>query len=215
MTSPDGFPDGALARRTNRSSVEVRQGLLDAAARLVRERGVAAVTYRDIALEAGASDSVLLRHFGTKNELIVEAVIEPFTASLEDLARRRRDEPPDVDPVTVRRGFLAELYGLLSGNRSVVRAMLAAEAAAGAAGASGAAGAADPVLASARARLLAVLAELTDGSSDPELTSRVVMAMVVAVAALDDVLFPMPAGPPPPDALVTALAGLAAHGRAG
>lgn len=211
--------DGDDARRTNRSSAEVRQGLLDAAARLVRERGVAAVTYRDIAAEAGTSDSVLLRHFGTKNELILDAVIEPFTASLAEMARRRRDGPADPDPVRARRTFLTELHEALSGNRSVVRALLAAEAS----------GADDPVLAPARERLREVLAALAEGSraggaADPaggtaqgedELSARVVIAMVVAATALDDVLFPVPAGPPSPGALVTALTALTTHGRAG
>jgi len=204
----DGPSDGSAARRTNRSSAQVRQGLLDAAARLVRERGVAAVTYRDIAAEAGASDSVLLRHFGTKNELIVDAVIEPFTESLAELVRARRDEPagPDADPARARRSFLADLHTVLAGNRSVVRALLAAEA-------SGADD--DPALAAARGRLREVLAGLAEVSPEPELTARVVVAMVVAVAALDDVLFPVPAGPPTPDALIDALAALTVHGRAG
>jgi TetR/AcrR family transcriptional repressor of nem operon len=213
-------PDGDAARRTNRSSAEVRQGLLDAAARLVRERGVAAVTYRDIAAEAGTSDSVLLRHFGTKNELIADAVIEPFTASLAEMVRKRRDGPADPDPVRARRTFLTELHEALSGNRSVVRALLAAEAS----------GADDPVLAPGRARLREVLAALAEvsraggGAADPaggtaqgdhELTARVVIAMVVAATALDDVLFAVPAGPPSPGALVTALTVLTTHGRAG
>jgi AcrR family transcriptional regulator len=53
----------------------VRRDLIDAAARLARERGIASVTYRDIAAEAGTSDSVLLRQFGTRNELLVDAVV--------------------------------------------------------------------------------------------------------------------------------------------
>lgn len=180
----------------------MRQGLLDAAARLVRERGVAAVTYRDIAAAAGASDSVLLRHFGSRTEVIVDAVIEPFTASLAELARTRHERPSGPE---ARRTFLARLHEILADNRSVVRALLAVEAS----------GTDDPALAPARARLREVLAALADGGPESELTNRATIAMAVAVAALDDVLFPMPPGPPSPDALVTALAGLATHGRAG
>ena len=201
-------PDGDTARRTNRSSAQVRQGLLDAAARLVRERGVAAVTYRDIAAEAGASDSVLLRHFGSKNELISEAVIEPFTTALEQLVvTRRRDlaGPPGRDPLPVRRVFLVELHEILAGNRSLVRALLAAEAS----------GVEDPVLVPALRRLREVLGALSEAGEEPELTARLLTAMSVAVAALDDVLFPPPAGLPPRDALVNALAALTMYGRAG
>jgi AcrR family transcriptional regulator len=205
--------DGGAARRRNRSSAQVRRNLLDTAARLVRERGVATVTYRDIAAAAGTSDSVLLRHFGTKNELIVAAVIEPFTAALRELAdaaRSRREEQPGPgvsapDPIGSRRMFLAGLHEILSANRSVVRILLAAEAS----------GTADPVLTPALARLRLVLDALADAGPEPPLTARVVIAMAVSVAALDDVLFPMPGGPPSPDALVTALAALATHGRAG
>jgi AcrR family transcriptional regulator len=210
VTSRDG--DGA--RRTNRSSARVRQDLLEAAARLARERGVAGVTYREIAAEARVSDSVLLRHFGTKNDLLVDAVVGPFAASLAEMARIWRGGP--ADSTASNRAFLTELHDGLSRNRSIMRTVLAAEAA----------GDEDPILVGARSRLREVFAGLADvtpgveaerGAApfEPELTARTVIAMMVAVTALDDVLFPGPAGPPAREDLISALTGLTSHGRAG
>ncbi|MDT7564765.1 MAG: hypothetical protein QOE32_459 [Pseudonocardiales bacterium] len=181
---------------------------------MARERGVAGVTYREIAAEARVSDSVLLRHFGTKNDLLVDAVVGPFAASLAEMARIWRGGP--ADSTASNRAFLTELHDGLSRNRSIMRTVLAAEAA----------GDEDPILVGARSRLREVFAGLADvtpgveaerGAApfEPELTARTVIAMMVAVTALDDVLFPGPAGPPAREDLISALTGLTAHGRAG
>jgi AcrR family transcriptional regulator len=191
----------------SRSTEQVRRDLLDAAARLAGERGIAAVTYRDVAAAAGASDSVLLRQFGTKNGLLVDAVVAPFTATLAEMIGVWGGGGS-------KHSFLRELYDGLAGNRGIVRIMLAAEAA----------GDDDPTLVAARTRLREVFAGLAEVSQsvgeqrgpsafEPGLTARVVLAMTVAVSALDDLLFPEDA--PSAEQLITALSELTAHGRAG
>lgn len=49
----------------------LRSELVDAADRLIRERGVAALTTRDIAREAGCSDGALYTHFPGKADLLM------------------------------------------------------------------------------------------------------------------------------------------------
>jgi len=52
-------------------TTDLRSELIDAAARLLRTHGVAALTTRDIAREAGCSDGALYTHFPTKSDLLM------------------------------------------------------------------------------------------------------------------------------------------------
>ena len=52
-------------------TTELRSELIDAAARLLRTRGVASLTTREIAREAGCSDGALYTHFPTKSDLLM------------------------------------------------------------------------------------------------------------------------------------------------
>src|SRR5579864_9055007 len=54
----------------------LRSGLLDAAVRLLRCRGVADLTTRDIAREAGCSPGAMYRHFATKTDLLAAVTRE-------------------------------------------------------------------------------------------------------------------------------------------
>jgi hypothetical protein len=149
----------------------------------------------------------------------VDAVVAPFAASLTEMIRvwgssLDGSSALDADPWESKRSFLTELYNGLAPNRGIVRTLIAAEAADDE----------DPILLDARSRLREVFAGLAEVSRsvgarrgvtpfEPELTARVVIAMMVAVTALDDMLFPE--GPPEPADLISALTELTAHGRAG
>jgi AcrR family transcriptional regulator len=61
-----------------RGSTEVRNLLLDAARSLFAARGYAGATTHDIACEAGVSEALVFRHFGTKAHLFERAVIDPI-----------------------------------------------------------------------------------------------------------------------------------------
>lgn len=54
--------------------IEIRDKLLEAAARVFAETGYRGATTRRIALEAGVNEVTLFRHFGSKGELIQEAL---------------------------------------------------------------------------------------------------------------------------------------------
>lgn len=52
---------------------------MDAAAVLFRSKGFDATSTLEIAAEAGVSESMIFRHFGSKKALFDEAVLKPFT----------------------------------------------------------------------------------------------------------------------------------------
>ena len=83
---------------------DLRFRLIEAAGRLIRSRGVAALTTRDIAREAGCSDGALYTHFPHKSDLLM-AVCEE---RLPDLRRQVGDLISRVGSGTVE-GNLREI----------------------------------------------------------------------------------------------------------
>jgi AcrR family transcriptional regulator len=69
---PSGDPKHA-ARATRDAGRQMRSRLLDAASRLFKERGLAAVSIADIATAADAFPSQITYYFGAKEALFVEA----------------------------------------------------------------------------------------------------------------------------------------------
>src|SRR6202051_4953456 len=55
-----------------------RQEILDATGRLIRNRGLARVTTREIAREAGCAEGTLYKHFENKDDLFLAVVMEPW-----------------------------------------------------------------------------------------------------------------------------------------
>ncbi len=71
--------------------IETRQRLLDATRQCVRRRGLARTTSRDITAEAEANLAAITYHFGSKDELVAEALLaglrewlDPALAALTD-----------------------------------------------------------------------------------------------------------------------------------
>lgn len=88
--SPPGSapPPGDLSNRAVYSpGRETRRGILDAASRLFRERGLAGVSKSDIAAEAGVFPSQLGYYFGTKEALFVEAACRDMLHLASDIER--------------------------------------------------------------------------------------------------------------------------------
>ena len=61
-----------------------REDLLAGARRVIEERGVAKATARDIAAEAGVSLAAIGYHFGSKEQLITEALIDALDTGIGD-----------------------------------------------------------------------------------------------------------------------------------
>ena len=66
-------------------AAENRQGILDAAARLYRERGLTGVGVADITRDAGLTHGGLYRHFASKDALVREACARAFDWSIAPL----------------------------------------------------------------------------------------------------------------------------------
>ena len=66
-------------------AAENRQGILDAAARLYRERGITGVGVADITRDAGLTHGGLYRHFESKDALVREACARAFDWSIARL----------------------------------------------------------------------------------------------------------------------------------
>ncbi len=66
---------------------KARQQVLDAAARIVRERGAAALTFEELATESGVTRGGITYHFPTKDELLRALVDRDHGRWSETLAR--------------------------------------------------------------------------------------------------------------------------------
>jgi AcrR family transcriptional regulator len=69
-----------LTQPRSAHSADTRQRLLDAAARVFAQHGLAGSTTRAIAEEAGVNEVTLFRHFQTKDRLLAAVVGETFNA---------------------------------------------------------------------------------------------------------------------------------------
>jgi AcrR family transcriptional regulator len=86
--------------------IETRQRLLDATRRCVRHRGLARTTSRDITSEANANLAAITYHFGSKDDLMAEALLEELR---EWLAPALADLESADDPAA---GMLAAVQTL-------------------------------------------------------------------------------------------------------
>lgn len=92
--------------QSKKAPAETRKRVLEVAERLFAERGLDAVSIRDIIAAAGANLGAINYHFGTKDRLI-EAVFErrliPSTQerlrALEAVERAAGDRPPNLEAV--------------------------------------------------------------------------------------------------------------------
>lgn len=56
--------------------MNTRQQILDATGRLIRNRGLARVTTKEIAREAGCAEGTLYKHFDRKDDLVLAVILE-------------------------------------------------------------------------------------------------------------------------------------------
>lgn len=92
-----------MGRTAGRDPEQTRTALLDAAAQVVRERGVSA-TLDDVARRAGVSKGGLLYHFASKQELLLALArewLERFRAAVEAAV-----DPADTEPGRLMRAYV-------------------------------------------------------------------------------------------------------------
>jgi len=115
-------------KRTRRSGDAVRALILESARSLFSERGYAGTPTREIAERAGVSEVLLFRHFKSKAQLFEQAVFEPMDRYIREFQGQHLSAG-DADPggVPETRDFVAGLHKLLSRNRHLLMALIAAD----------------------------------------------------------------------------------------
>jgi AcrR family transcriptional regulator len=171
-----------------RGSREVRSLLLDAARSLFAAKGYAGATTRDIAIEAGVSEALLFRHFGTKAQLFELAVIDPINEFISDYVEQWMARPvTDRSLEVMARSYVDGFYGLLLEHGDLVLALITAQAYEAIDEVDGA----FPF-----SRILDELevvprreAELRGLGFDAQIATRLVVGMVMSMAVLDKWMF--------------------------
>lgn len=204
-------------RRSRRSPEEVRRLLLDSARTTFAGKGYAGSSTREIAEGAGVSEALLFRHFGTKAQLFQRAILDPFNQFITDYMVNWQAKSSDgLQPAEVpTRDYVAGLYDLLREHRELVMALVAAHAfevdVAGDDGQSA-------VLSNALDRLQEVVeAEIGRRgfhNVDIPVVIRLTFGMVMAMAVLDEWLFPPRRRRPSRDRIVNEMVAFMVHGLA-
>ncbi|MWA03190.1 TetR family transcriptional regulator [Actinomadura sp. LD22] len=171
-----------------RSPGTIRDIIVKAAAEVFEEKGYKSTTTREIAHRAGASETLIFRHFGNKSGLFRQAVMEPFAAELDALAR-------SFDPSRPSREFFSRLLATLRTERRKIMALLTVSSFAE-----------DPDLrmdeasASPIAPVFSSLIGVTEGdvehygfaNVDVRLTTAISVATLLGLVAFDEWLFDEP-----------------------
>jgi TetR/AcrR family transcriptional regulator, regulator of biofilm formation and stress response len=131
VSSTDG--SGRRGRRSRADSAATRRAILDATLRILRDHGLAELTHRAVAAEAGVSLALTSYHFASKENLIAEALelaAAGTTERLEQVAAELRSEPGTLTPEAVAERLCDLEMGRLGDDRlavmSVVELSLAA-----------------------------------------------------------------------------------------
>jgi AcrR family transcriptional regulator len=115
-------------RRTRRSTAEVRHLVLESARALFAAEGYGGATTLRIAERAGVSETVLFRHFPTKERLFEAAVLEPFDDFVSGYTAAWADGPPADEPMEeIMRRYTEEVYEIVRANRPLIMALVSGE----------------------------------------------------------------------------------------
>jgi AcrR family transcriptional regulator len=198
---------------TRRGPDEVRRLLLDAARSLFAAKGYAGTATRDIAVKAGVSEALLFRHFGTKAKLFERAILDPINEFVRDFVEEWKARPAaDHTAEVVTYAYVDGFYRLLSENRDLVLALVAAQAYESIAELSDA---------SPLSHLMDQLEQVAGGEAelrgyrfDVQISVRLVAGMVMSMALLDDWLFPTGKRRPSRQRIVNEMVEFILHGLA-
>lgn len=100
----EAAPSAAEPKKSDRT----RAAILDAARRLFAERGHAATTVRDVAAAAGVDPALVIRYFGSKDELFVRAA--DFELNLPALAK--------ANPAQAGEALVRHFLGIWEGSQA-------------------------------------------------------------------------------------------------
>lgn len=106
---------GAMPERATKAGSISRERILQAAARLFRERGYKGSTVRDIAQAVGILSGSLFHHFRTKEEMLIEIMREAALSVCIRAEEVTGREAPAVEQL--RELILLELQAIISNSR--------------------------------------------------------------------------------------------------
>lgn len=188
--------------------------MLQAARELFEDRGYEYVSTRDVATRAGVTQATVFRHFGTKIDLFVEAVYQPFSNFVTDyLARWGKSRVDDgLRSVRDTEEFVGGLFRLLVDNRR----LLATLSSVAAADDSDLSHRATPLLADLLDRIeievVRTVAARGVPTMDPAYSVRFTFALVYGAAMLSDALFPAGSDETARTAITETMAGFVLRG---
>ena len=126
VAQPERAP-AVKRRRPRRTTQQLRTDLLASAAEVFARRGYGGATVNEIAELADTPQASIYRHYGSKVDLFVAAVAEPFNELLADYTEIFKDQVQATsDPRTATKGMITALYDNLQGRQQAVFALIAA-----------------------------------------------------------------------------------------
>lgn len=120
--------EGQLKAKRRRPG-EVRELLVDSAREVFAAKGYSGASTREITERADVSEALLFRHFGSKANLFKAAITRPFSEFVTDFVtqwQHQREHPWSDEKLMG--DFIEHLFDLLSENRDLVLALIAASA---------------------------------------------------------------------------------------
>jgi AcrR family transcriptional regulator len=122
-----GDADGHV-KATRRRRGEPRRLLLESARELFSRQGYASTSTREIADDAGVSETLMFRYFRSKAGLFREALVVPFVEYVEDLnAKWQSGELDQLSDEGFARRLVGDLFDLFRENRGLVVMLWAAD----------------------------------------------------------------------------------------
>lgn len=116
-------------RPRRRSTEDVRATLMSTAEELFAARGYAGTTTRDIANDSGVHESLIFKHFGSKQELFKRAVAEPFAGFVTEYVESWQQAPVMTRSFeSLCSEFVAGVFELFAEHRQLAMALANARA---------------------------------------------------------------------------------------
>jgi AcrR family transcriptional regulator len=114
-------------RRQRKTTEALKSELLAAAATVFARRGYGGASTKEIADLAGTTQASIYRHYGSKAELFVAAVADPFIELIDDYTANLQEQlARSSDPYQLTETHIASLYDHLYNRRTAVLALICA-----------------------------------------------------------------------------------------
>lgn len=125
--APESMPDTEVKRRRPRG--EPRRLLLEAGRDVFNRKGYVSASTREIAEQAGVSETLIYRYFNTKAGLFHETMVQPFVSALDSQIAQGRSRAASTQlTYEDTREFVGSMYDVFHEHRSLAAMVFAADA---------------------------------------------------------------------------------------